>query len=207
MPRSSGLQRRAGALVALACLAVPAVLGTGCGDDDAATSTTTTTAPPAPTSTDAEETDTVPTTGTPAPGVTLTATVRLDGTRVAFDYALANSGVEPVAVVDPAGVVDALDPAGDGAYRASFLRATGDPSGGSPLPSLEGLVVAPGAELPGTAGITGRFDELPDTVQLCIEVVPAPWTDAGGGVARFPYRPTGTPATLACTDQLAVPPA
>lgn len=202
MPRASGLRSRsrAGALLALACLGL---LGSGCGDDGDGTTTTTR---PAPTSPDGQEPDTVATTGIPASGVTLTATVRLDRSRVVFDYTLANTGGEPVAVVDPAGVVDVLDPAGEGAYRASFLRATGDPSGGSPLPSLEGLVVAPGAELTGTAGISGQFEDLPDRVQLCLEVVPAPWTDAGGGVARFPYRSTGTDPLLACTDQLPVPP-
>lgn len=190
---------RTGALLVLACLGL---LSAGCGDDGEAASTTTR---PAPTSPDGQETDTVATTGIPASGVTLTATVGLDRGRVVFDYTLANSGDEPVAVVDPAGVVDVLDPAGEDAYRASFLRATGDPSGGSPLPSLEGLVVAPGAELTGAVGISGQFDDLPGRVQLCLEVVPAPWTDAGGGVARFPYRSTGTDPLLACTDQLAVP--
>jgi hypothetical protein len=195
-PRSG---RWRGAVLALACLAAVAA---GCGDDDDA-STATTTTPSAPTG--GEETA-VPATGTPAAGASLTATVRLDRSRVLFDYALTNAGDEPLAVVDPAGVVDVLEPAGgEDAYRASFLRSSGDPAGGSPLPSLPGVIVAPGAEWTGTAGITGQFDRLPRTVQLCIEVVPQPWTDAGGGVAEVPYRPTDVEPLLACTDQLAVP--
>ncbi len=141
---------------------------------------------------------------TPA-DVRLTAAVRLDGRRVLFDYALANGGAAPVAVVDPDTVIDTLEPVGAGGYRASYLRTEGDTAGGSPLPSLVGMIVGPGDELTGTAGISGEFDTLPETVELCIEVVPQPWTDDGAGVARFPYRPIGADPALACTDQLTVP--
>jgi hypothetical protein len=188
-------------LVAAALLAATLAAGVaGCGGDDRGG------APPT-TATGSQEDTTVPTTDTPtAPdGVSLSAAVRLDRRRVLFDYTLANTGAEPVAVVDPTRVIDTLDQLADGVYRAGFLRNQADPAGGSPLPFLEGVIVAAGGELTGTAGITGQFDELPEKVQLCIEVVPQPWTDAGGGVAQFPY---GTPAAerlLACTEQLAVP--
>jgi hypothetical protein len=198
------MRRALAGLVAVAAVGLVSV-AVGCGDDEAGTSPPST--PPSTTAGGQEDT-TVPSSDAPTPavaGVSLTASVRLDGSRVLFDYALANTGSEPVAVVDTAGVIDVLEPTGDGAYRAAFLRTEGDPAGGSPLPSLQGVVVAAGDELARTAGITGQFDRLPPAVQLCIEVVPQPWTDHGAGVARFPYRPTGTEPALACTDQLTVP--
>jgi hypothetical protein len=181
--------------------AVAVVLAGACsGDDERPASTT------APNGAANEETA-VPTAEpvTPAPDVTLTATVRLERGRVLFDYVLANTGDEDVAVVDVASVIDTLATTGDDAYRAAFLRTSGDATAGAPLPFLQGLVVPAGDELTGTAAITGRFDRVPATVQLCIEVVPQPWTDAGGGVAELPYRPVDAVPVLACTDQLAVP--
>lgn len=191
------------AAVLAAALATGAV---ACGGDDETGDGAETAAPVE------EETTTVPTgddpTATIAPeGVSLTATVRLDRRRVLFDYTLANTGAEPVAVVDTGSVIDTLDPLGDGGYRAAFLRSEADATAGAPLPFLRGVVVAAGARLTGTAGITGQFEDLPPTVELCIEVAPQPWTDKGDGVAEFPYRAPGTPPVLACTGQLAVPPA
>jgi hypothetical protein len=169
----------------------------GCGGDETGAATTTTATPTTVTTTST-------TAGGPVDDVTLTAQVRLDGSRVLFDYVLANGGPEPIALVDPASVVDELEPSGEGAFRASFLRTSADPATGGPLPSLRGKVAAAGAEIAGTAGITGQFEQLPETVQLCIEIVPRPWTDAGGGVAEFPYRLPGTAPALACTERLPV---
>lgn len=199
------MRRAVAGLVAVAAVGLVSV-AVGCGDDEAGTSPSSS-SPPS-TRDGGQEDTTVPSSDASTPvvaGVSLTASVRLDGSRVLFDYALANTGADPVAVVDTDGVIDALEPTGDGAYRAAFLRTEGDPAGGSPLPSLQGVVVAAGDELARTAGITGQFDSLPTAVQLCIEVVPQPWADDGAGVARFPYRPTGTEPALACTDQLTVP--
>lgn len=192
--------------VAAAVAAALATGAVGCGADDETGDGADTAVPVQ------EETTTVPTSDAPAAptapeGVSLTATVRLDRRRVLFDYTLANAGREPVAVVDTGSVIDTLDPVGEGGYRAAFLRGEADPAGGAPLPFLRGVVVAAGAELTGTAGITGQFEDLPSTVELCIEVAPRPWTDEGDGVAEFPYRVPGTAPVLACTGQLAVPPA
>lgn len=193
-------------LVAAVLAAALAAGAVGCGGDDGTGDGAETATP------GQEETTTVPASDTPtaptAPeSVSLTATVRLDRRRVLFDYTLANAGAEPVAVVDTGSVIDTLEPVGEGGYRAAFLRGEADPAGGAPLPLLRGVVVAAGAELTGTAGITGQFEDLPTTVELCIEVAARPWTDEGDGVAEFPYRMPGTPPVLACTGQLAVPPA
>lgn len=194
------MRRPATWLLAGAVVITPVLVG-ACGDDEGSAPTTT----GAPVAGAEEETD-VPTAELfePARDVVLTATVRLDRNRVLFDYTLANTGADDVAVVDPATVVDTLTPV-DGGYRAAFLRTSGDATAGAPLPTLRGLVVAAGGEITGTTGITGQFDELPPAVELCIEVVPRPWTDAGDGVAEMPYRPTDTEPALACSGQLAVP--
>jgi hypothetical protein len=200
---------RTARVVAAAAAVAVAALAAGCGDDDGGSSGTTRSTG---TTADTEEDTTVSTeSGTgggsdavPAERVELTADVRLDGSRVVFDYTLANTRDEPVAIVDPGSVVDTLEPAGEDGYRAAFLRTEGDPAGG-PLPMIDGLVVAAGAEATGTARITGEFERLLATVELCIEVAPQPWADAGGGVARFPYRETGTPPELACTGPIPVP--
>jgi hypothetical protein len=177
----------------------------GCGDDEAGPTTAEPTSAE-PTSIESEEDTTVPSSDAPTvAGVTLTAAVRLDRRQVVFDYTLANTGDDAVAVVDTATVIDTLEPVGDAAYRASFLRTEGDAAGGAPLPPLRGVVVAAGGELTATAAVTGQFERLPDAVQLCIEVVPPRWTDAGGGVAEFPYRSPGTEPALACTEQIPVP--
>jgi hypothetical protein len=142
-----------------------------------------------------------------ATGVELTATVFREGARLSFDYRLANTGTEAIAVVDTLAVLDQLEPLDGGAYRIVYARATGDAAAGSPspLPDLQGRVVTHAGQLATTARVTGDWDEIPPEVELCIEVVPPPWTDAGGGVANFPYRAPGTPPTLACSGRLAVP--
>ena len=140
-------------------------------------------------------------------GVELIATLFRDGQRLSFDYTLANRGAEPIAVVDTLAVMDQLEPLEGGAYRIVYARTTGDAAAGSPspLPDLQGKVVTPDGQLATTARVTGVWDEIPPEVELCIEVVPQPWTDAGGGVATFPYRAPDTEPTLACSGRLPVP--
>lgn len=195
--------RRPATWLLAGALAITPVLAGACGDDDDGSAPTTTGAP----ATGGEEETDVPTAepSEPARDVALTASVRLDRSRVLFDYTLANTGADDVAVVDPATVVDTLTSVEGGGYRAAYLRTSGDATAAAPLPMLRGFVVAAGGEITGTTGITGQFDELPPAVELCIEVVPRPWTDAGDGVAEMPYRPTDTEPVLACSGQLAVP--
>ena len=144
-----------------------------------------------------------------ATDVELIATVFREGQRLSFDYTLANGGAEPIAVVDTLTVLDQLEPLDGGAYRIVYARMTGDAAAGSPspspLPDLQGKVVTPHGQLATTARVTGDWDEVPPEVELCIEVVPQPWTDAGGGVADFPYRAPDAEPTLACSGRLPVP--
>jgi hypothetical protein len=174
----------------LAALAAPALAA--CGDDDSG-------------ETAGEAREDPPVSAPAAEGVTLTATLHRDGRRVRFDYMLANPGPDPAAVVDPTSVVEALEIPDGGGMRARYLRPTGDPAGGAPLPELSGLIVPAGGERTGTGAITGQFEELPDTLTICIEVVPRPWRDEGG-VARFPYGAPGGEPALTCTGELALGP-
>ena len=135
----------------------------------------------------------------------LTATVRLEGRTVVFDYALVNQGDEPLGVVDVATVMDRLEQLDGGANRVSYLRASADPAAGSPLPDLQGILLPAGGTVTGTARVTGEFDLVPPTVELCIEVVAEDVEGAAGGTATFPYRHPDTPPTLACTGRLPVP--
>jgi hypothetical protein len=173
-----------------------AVAAAGCGDGDREGE---------PVAGATETTDTAG--GGEDTGVELTATVFREGPRLSFDYTLANTGTGPIAVVDTLAVLDQLEPLDGGAYRIVFARTTGDAAAGSPspLPDLQGKVVTADGQLATTARVTGDWDEISPEVELCIEVVPQPWTDAGGGVATFPYRAPDTEPTLACSGRLPVP--
>ena len=85
------------------------------------------------------------------------------------------------------------------------VRSTADPSGGEPLPDLQGRAVPEGDEVTGTARVTGEFEEVPPAVELCIEVVTEGVQDAGDGIVTFPYRDPDTPPVLACSGRVAVP--
>lgn len=194
---------RRSVVVAVTLTAGLALVGCGGDDDDGGDGATEAGAGGSATTTAADENQEGA--ETTVENVTLAATVRLDGRLVNFDYTLTNAGTEPVAVVDPAAVAEQVDMLDEGSFRASWVRSEVYGEGGGPLPFLRGKIVVAGAELEATAGISGEWDELPSVVQLCIEVVPQPWTDKGDGVAEFPYRPRGAAPTLVCTDELDVP--
>jgi hypothetical protein len=185
------------AVLAAAGLAATAV---GCGDDDQEGEPVADASEATGTTGGGEEAG-------EAAGVELTATVFREGQRLSFDYTLANTGSEPIAVVDTLAVMDQLEPLDGGAYRIVYARTTGDAAAGSPspLPDQQGKVVTPDGQLATTARVTGDWDEVPPEVELCIEVVPPPWTDAGGGVATFPYRAPDAEPALACSGRLPAP--
>jgi len=139
------------------------------------------------------------------PGVTLLAEARREGSRVIIDYTLANPGETPVGMVDVDVTMDGLEPLDGGAYRVSYLRSTADPSGGEPLPDLQGRAVPERGEVTGTARVTGEFEEVPPEVELCIEVVTQGVEDAGDGIVTFPYGDPDTPPVLACSGRVVVP--
>ena len=173
-----------------AAVVAAAVLVAGCGGDD---------------ENGQEDEPQVDSTDVSDPGVTLVAEARREGSRVVIDYTLANPGVAPVGMVDVDVTMDGLEPLDGGAYRVSFLRSTADPSGGEPLPDLQGRAVPERGEVTGTARVTGEFEEVPPEVELCIEVVTQGVEDAGDGIVTFPYGDPDTPPVLACSGRVVVP--
>ena len=110
--------------------------------------------------------------------VELTATVFREGQRLSFEYTLANTGSEPIALVDTLAVMDQLEPLDGGAYRIVYARTTADAAAGSPspLPDQQGKLVTPDGSAGHGRRVTGDWDKVPAEVELCIEVVPPPWT-------------------------------
>lgn len=151
--------------------------------------------------------------GGPAPvaaeGVELTADVRLVDRQVEFDYRLANDGDEAVAAVDPQGFVNGsrTDKLGDGRYRYVLQRREEGSEGGGDLDATpsQGLRLAAGEMVEGSAGLVGRIEHRLDGVELCVEIVPS-----GGragdepGVAVLDRRDPDEPPVLACTGVLDV---
>ena len=149
--------------------------------------------------------------GGPAPvaaeGVELTADVRLvDGQ---FDYRLANDGDEAVAAVDPQGFLNGsrTDELGDGRYRYVLQRREEGSEGGGDLDATpsQGLRLAAGDVVEGSAGLVGRIEHRLDGVELRAEIV------LGGGragdepgVAVLDRRDPDEPPVLACTGVLNV---
>ena len=140
-----------------------------------------------------------------AEGVTLAAQVSPGDRHVTIAFTITNTGDSAVAVPDPAATPDRESTLGDGTVRVSFLGPEGAPGGGEPPPAGEGVLLAPGAGHSGTSTALTRGGELPDTVDVCVEVVTNHQADDDGdGRVTIPYRPTSEPPTVACSGPVPV---
>ena len=94
---------------------------------------------------------------------------------------------------------DRVGEAPDGTVRVSYLASEAAPTG-------EGLLVAPGASHQGVAPALDQGEAVPETVDVCVEVV----TDvtaadvADDGRVRLPARPTVEAPTVACSGPVPV---
>lgn len=144
-----------------------------------------------------------------APGVTLAAQVSPGDRSVTIAYTVTNAGDAAVAVPDPAATPDRASVLGDGTVRVSFLgtegRAGDAGRGGAPVLPGEGIVLAPGAAHSGTTTALTRGGDLPERVEVCVEVVTDFFADDDGdGIVTFPYRPADAPPTVACSGPVDV---
>jgi hypothetical protein len=137
--------------------------------------------------------------------VTVDATATADRGTVVIDFTVTNDGDVPVAVVDPTSRPDHEVPVADGVVQISFLAPVGGSRGGEPLPPGEGVLLAPGESHSGTTRALTRDAEVPDAVEVCVEVVVDHYADADSdGLVTFPLRTSADPPTLACSARLPV---
>jgi hypothetical protein len=143
-----------------------------------------------------------------APGVTLEAQVSPGDRSVTIAFVVTNTGDAAVAVPDPAATPDRESVLGDGTVRVSFLGTEGRDdagSGGEPVPPGEGILLASGAGHSGTTSALTRGGDLPERVEVCVEVVTDfSADDDGDGIVTFPYRPAPEPPTVACSGPVDV---
>lgn len=136
--------------------------------------------------------------------VSMAVTATAGDRHVAIEFTVTNDGTRPVAVVDPEAGGDRDADLGDGAARVSYLGPEGRP-GGEPPPQGEGVLLPPGASHRGTARALTRGGELPQAIELCVEVVADFDADRDGdGRVTFPYRLTGDAPTVACSGRVPV---
>lgn len=136
--------------------------------------------------------------------VTVEATATADRGTVVIDFTVTNDGDAPVAVIDPTSRPDHEEPLGDGVVRVAFLAPV-DGGGGEPPPPGEGVLLAPGESHSGTTRALTRDAEVPDAIEVCVEVVADHYADDDGdGLVTFALRTSADPPTLACSGRLTV---
>ena len=147
-----------------------------------------------------------PTTGRWPDGVTVEATAAPGGDHVAITVTVTNTDGATIAVPDPATTPDRVGEAPDGTVRVSYLAVEAASDDGEAAPTGEGLLIAPGASHQGVARALDQGEEVPETLDVCVEVI-ADVTAADvadDGRVRLPARPTVEAPTVACSGPVPV---
>ena len=141
-----------------------------------------------------------------ADGVTVEATAAPGGGHVAITFTVTNTDGATIAVPDPATTPGRVGEAPDGTVRVSYLAVEAASDDGEAAPTGEGLLIAPGASHQGEARALDQGEEVPETLDVCVEVI-ADVTAADvadDGRVRLPARPTVEAPTVACSGPVPV---